>query len=216
MIWDHFKQATCLPVMCGCEFIHFEEWIRQPANFWSSTIYLVLGFLLYKRSKTFHQKWWSFLCFILGISSHLAHASFVQLAMSADFASIITLMVFPLQMHYAQKLPPLKSILLTLITFLLVFAVMFYLEKTAKLAICIGIFTVVLFYHFKYLADQLTTHLFIKSIALMVLGFAFFTLDELKVFCYPHSLFQLHSLWHLLTALALYYYGKWIFQSGKW
>jgi len=216
MVWSQFIQATCLPATCGCEFIHFGEWIRQPANFWSSLFYVVLSVLIWAQSKTFYQKFWSVLCFILGISSHLAHASFIQLAMSADFASIITLMVFPVLMQFSQHLTRVVNILLVALFYFFIFCVMFFLGKVAKITICLAIFSGVLWYHLKFLREALRSALFIKTLILLFAGFSFFILDEGKVFCDPHSWFQLHSLWHLLTALALYYYSKWIFNSGKW
>lgn len=216
MSWTHFKQATCLPYNCGCELIRLEEWIRQPINFWSSIIYLIIGLYLYQVAQTFHERFWSLLCVILGLSSHLAHGSFTQLAMSADFASIITLMVFPVLMHKEEMRRKWISTLSVIFTYILVFCIMFFLGKILKILLSLMIFSVVLFYHFRFLKSFLNRPYFKKSLVLLLSGFIFFVLDENKIFCSPESFFQLHSLWHLLTAFSLYCYGRWIFNSRRW
>lgn len=216
MIWNQFKQATCLPYNCGCEFVHLEEWIRQPANFWSSIVYWLVGFYLLKFTTTFHERLWAILCIVLGVSSHLAHGSFTQLAMSADFASIITLMVFPVLMHSERLRGKWVSIMTVIISYITIFSIMFFLGKVLKILLCLMIFSVVLFYHFKFLRNWLGSPYFKWSLIFLILGFIFFILDENKIFCSPEGFFQLHSVWHLMTAIALYSYGRWIFYSRKW
>ena len=216
MFWEDFVQATCLPNNCGCELIRFGEWIRQPANFFSSLAYVFIGIRLLFISKTFHQRFWSSLCIVLGISSHLAHASFVQVFMSMDFTSIITLMIYPPLTMLTQKKGKGIHLLSVLVSSLIIFGLMFFLPKWIKIISSLGLFAVILVYHIRYMKNELRHGTFLGSLALLTLGFLFFMLDEAKIFCVADNWFQLHSLWHVLTALALFMYGKWSFYSGRW
>lgn len=216
MFWEEFVQATCLPSNCGCELIRAGEWIRQPANFFSSLAYVFIGLKLFFISKTFHQRFWSSLCIILGISSHLAHASFVQLFMSMDFTSIITLMIYPpltVLTHEKGRRTHLASVFLSS---LIIFGFMFFSTKWVKIISSLALFAVILIYHIKYMKNELRHGAFLGSLAFLALGFLFFMMDEAKIFCVPDTWWQLHSMWHILTAMALLMYGKWLFHSGRW
>lgn len=216
MDWDNFIQASCLPYNCGCELIHFEHWIRQPANFWSSLTYIVVGIILLRLSRSYYQKTWSLLCVIVGISSHFAHASYIQLAMSADFASLLSLMVFPVFIHFNLHRSRYVNLGLLLAQYVFFFLMMYHLDKVPKIIFSGVTFITVLFFHFKYFSTKFHSLLFKGSLAFLLWGFLFFLIDELRVYCLPESLLQFHSLWHLLTSIALYLYGRWIFDSGKW
>jgi|SRR5690554_742892 len=216
MIWHHLKQTACLPDNCGCELIHLDAWIRQPVNFWSSIVYWLVGIYLFKFTKTFHEKLWASLCIVLGFASHMGHASFTQLFMALDFASIITLMLFPVVMHHGYLRAKWNSVIAIGLSYGVIILIMFFLGKIPKIALTLLIFSIVLFYHFKYLRSWLNSSYFKKSLGLLILGFFFFILDENKIFCSAESLFQFHSVWHLLTAFSLYFYGRWIFLAGRW
>jgi uncharacterized membrane protein len=84
------------------------------------------------------------------------------------------------------------------------------LEKWFKVGLCVVIFTIsiVELLHSEGKAFLKARDLHI-ALVILVLSFALFMIDELRLICDPHSWITGHSIWHLGTALSLYYYGKW-------
>ena len=215
---SYFTEAQCLPDNCDCEFVG-PGWIAQPSAFWSSLFYLFFAVLLYTqvKQKTTTLKLWTLSLILLGLSSHFAHASFIEFAMAMDFSGIILILSFFYIIRWLNKwiTSPWR------ITFLLLsyqgglWMTFYSLEKWFKVGLCLIVF-------FFCIIELVHTEgkNFIKardihwSLITLFLSFTFFLTDELKLICDPHSWLQGHSVWHMGTAVSLYLYGRWRFRTS--
>jgi hypothetical protein len=213
-IWSSFPRANCLPNNCGCEFVHLDQLIAQPAAFWSSLFHIIFAILLYTQTKHKSQrlKLWILSVILLGLSSHFAHGSFLEFAMAMDFAGIVLVMsFFTLYKWLVKWVSSTPKLVFLLLSYQGGLWMTFYsLEKWFKVGLCVIIFTIsiVELLHSEGKAFLKARDLHI-ALVILVLSFALFMIDELRLICDPHSWITGHSIWHLGTALSLYYYGKW-------
>jgi hypothetical protein len=212
-IWSQYSRANCLPDNCGCELVRLEQWLAQPSAFWSSLFHIIFAFILYYqvKEKSLALKLWFFCLILLALSSHFGHGSFLEFAMAMDFSGIVLVMSFFALFNFAQK----KSISTPVLVFLLLIyqfllCLIFYsLHKWFKVGICSVIFSVTILELIKTNGrDFLKEKNLKKALIWFGVAFVFFMLDEFKVMCDPESWLSGHSVWHLGTAVSLYYYGK--------
>ncbi len=215
--WSKFPQPTCLPDSCQCEFV-YDALIRQPSSFWTSGIYVLFALFQYTQIKvkgyTFQA--WTAAIIVIGLGSMFAHGSFTRFSMAIDFATIIlTISLFPLINRLkVRALSHFKISLFLIFYYILLALALYSMPKWYKIILCLIIFLVSIkdqFIEIKKSGKEITKDLRIFFITLLV-SFLFFMLDEFRVSCVPQSLLQWHSLWHIGTATAIYYFGKWKFS----
>ena len=216
--WSSFLPATCLPDQCNCELTR-DALIRQPSAFWSSFAYLCTALLIYREigNKTSELKMWAGVCFLMGLSSLFGHASFINLALAFDFASIILVLSFfallNLMGNYRQK--TFRIFLTLLLYYISVFAVMYYMDKWPKIFLSLLVFAFSLFDLIRTCGIDFFKHRALQiSFAVLAISFGMFMVDEFHWGCEPESWFQWHSMWHVGTAISMYYYGKWRFTCA--
>lgn len=213
--WSSFPPASCYPDQCNCELTR-DALIRQPSAFWSSLAYIFAALFIYREiaHKSVDLKMWASVCFLMGLSSLFGHASFINLALALDFASIILVLSFfallNLLRAYQQSL--VKIFLCFFLYYVSLFVAMYYMGKWPKIFFCLVIFVfsladIIRTYGMGFLKNQ-TLQL---SLGILGISFGMFLVDEFHVGCVPESWFQWHSLWHIGTAVSMYYYGKWRF-----
>lgn len=217
--WALFEQASCFPEKCQCEAAR-DALIRQPSAFWSSFAYVIAGLAIYRhiKNKTVELKLWASVCVIMGISSLLGHGSFINLALAMDFASIVLVLSFfaLLNLFLLLKQSLTKILIYFGIYCVGLFFAMYSMSKWAKIGMCLLIFVFAIGDVFREMGFS-----FLKArtlqVSLLVLGSSFilFLMDEAHYRCDPNSLFQWHSIWHIGTALSIYYYGKWRFEVTR-
>ncbi len=224
------EPANCMPDNCFCEAIHYGDWIRQPANTWSNLFFIFVAiFILWNlyntktnRSNhllTYHSFTWLFAfgCFLTGAGSFYYHASFTLYGQWFDvmgmYLSITFFTVYNIDRIY--KLRPLKFILLYLgINLLLCFFLTSFPETRRYLfAAFVLIFLGSVFYTQARLKTFISEKYLYLSLFSFVLGFGLWILDIQKIVCDPNSLWQLHSVWHFLTAMSglliyLFYFSE--------
>ncbi len=215
--WKQFEPATCLPDNCNCELVR-DAFIRQPSAFWSSFSYLAVSLAtvyLIKHHST-QLRNWAFVCFVMGLSSLFGHMSFTRFSLAIDISSIILVMTFFPVSHFTSKkgLSKLQTFSIFIVFYISLFIGIYHLEKWPKVFLCIVVFTFVLKDSFRFKATEVRLKDLNKSLFILFFSFALFLLDEFHIGCNPESLLQLHSLWHLGTALSMYFYGKWRLNEG--
>lgn len=215
--WTQFEQASCLPDNCQCELTR-DALIRHPSAFWSSLAYIIAAWAIYREiaNKSLELKLWAGVCALMGFSSLFGHASFINFALAMDFASIILVLSFfaLLNLLLLLKQSIRKILIYLFIYYVCLFVAMYYMNKWAKIGFCLLIFAF-------SMGDVIreTGWRFLKArtlqLSLLVLFFSFgmFIVDEMHLGCEPEAWFQWHSMWHIGTAISMYYYGKWRFTS---
>lgn len=200
--WSQFEQASCTPE-CMCEYPQ-DALIRQPSAFWSSLGYIAAALILYRQVqvKTHQLRLWVFAGILMGLSSMFAHMSFIKLGLAIDFASIILILSFFVVTRY------LKDYWQILLYHIVLTAIMYFLDKWTKIGLCLVIFILSLM---EIGLHSLKSKSLQLAVGILGISFGFFLMDEFHYGCDPHSLLQWHSVWHLGTALAMYFYGRYRF-----
>lgn len=212
--WLQFEQSPCLPDQCNCEYIS-NELIRQPNAFWTSIPYILFALWLFRQVKqrNFEFNVWIGLFTLVGLCSMFGHASFTKLSMAMDFAAIIVLISY-FSLFHAFNRAKASFLIFLVVYYALVIVAMYVLDKWTKVALCLIIFFISLVDLLRQTKWRfMTEHLLLQSILILILSFAFFLVDELRIICDPHSVWQFHSLWHLGTAAAIYAYSRWRFKD---
>ncbi len=217
--WARFEQASCYPQNCQCEAAR-DAIIRQPSAFWSSFAYIIAAIAIYRhiKTKTFELKMWALVCVVMGLSSLMGHGTFTKLTLSMDFAAIILVLSFfaLLNLFLLLKQSPRRILIYFSAYYVTIFFALYSMDKWTRVGICVLIF----FFSIGDLIREIGCK-FIKArtlqICLLILtcSFGLFLLDEAHYQCDPNSLFQLHSIWHMGTALSIYFYGKWRFEVTR-
>lgn len=205
--WERFEPASCMPHNCGCEGVR-DAFIRQPSTTWSSLAFMIAGFAIYRyiKPKSYELKLWTLVCVLMGVTSFLGHMSFIRLTLALDFASIILVLSF---FPFIKIIKKYRLIWMALF-YVSVFFVMYSLDKWTKIGTCLMIFAfakvdILKEFGYKfYLARDLQI-----SLGVLIISFTLFVMDEMHIGCDPFSYFQLHSLWHIGTAISMFFYGKW-------
>jgi hypothetical protein len=211
--WARFPQASCLPDSCNCELVR-DGWIHQPSAFWSSLIYIVMGLLLIKKvkDKTLVFNVWITLALAQGVFSHLAHATFLKLALAMDFAGIIVIISFFSILKFFHH----KIIRNFLLYYVLLVGAFYYLNLWVKVGLCVGIFVISVTDIINSLKGEFKTSKTLhQALGILFVSFTLFIIDETRLICDPESWLQGHSIWHFGSSLSIYYYGKWRFLERE-
>jgi hypothetical protein len=197
-----------------------DDWIAQPSAFYSSVFVIIFALLLHKNvsQKSQHLTLFVISLIILGISSHLAHASFTEFGLAMDFAGIILVTSFFTIIKWIERWTksfPLILIILALYSFG-VWNVFYSMEKWYKISLSVFIFggalAEMIYSEGKALFKAREIQL---ALGILAVSFVFFIIDEFKILCSPESYLQNHSIWHFGTSVSLYFYGKWRFRPSQ-
>jgi uncharacterized membrane protein len=216
-LWSGLKPPSCYPDKCQCEAVR-DEVIRMPSSFVSSFAYILAGIFIYRyvQKKSFELKLWAFVCVLMGLSSHLGHASFAKVFLAMDFASIVLVLSFFAMLNLMRmlKVSSSKMIGIFAVYYAFLYAAMSSMGKWGSIGMCLLIF-------FFSLGDMIREMgwSFLKarklqlSLAVLTISFSMFIIDENHIGCDPYSWFQWHSMWHIGTALSMFFYGQWRFDD---
>ena len=210
------KLADCFP-NCSCESSD-NAWGNLSIAFWTSTFYFLAALGVYKKIKvrSFESEFWTFICINLSISSMLFHSFYIQSTLALDYASITMALSFFTLFPLVKRVFKRKILVewTFIILFLLLWMLFMLLDKQSRIILCLTIFILSL----PEVANKLGRHplrsrrfLYI-SCALILISFACFLLEELKIWCDPSHWVQGHTFWHVGSALGLYLYGRWRFE----
>lgn len=213
------RQATCMPDDCFCEALRYGEWIRQPSNTWSNLGFIAVAFLIiilvarYRGNESnrlidFPSLSWLFAfgCLLTGIGSFFYHASFTFISQWFDVMGMYFLITFFL-IYNLDRLYDLRPVRVYLSYFalnsLLGLALFTVPEARRYLfAICVLLMVISIFYAQWKLNAQVKSRYLLWSILSFGTAYFLWVLDIKHIVCEPYSFWQLHSLWHLLSAAS--------------
>lgn len=149
----------------------------------------------------------------LAIASFLFHATQTRATLALDYASIVmTLIFFPLWSQMA-KLSRRKKETLFYVFYLSAWLVFLQLDQWMRISLSVMIFFLSLI-ALRREARRFRSHGYLQAaVILLILSFGLFLLEETRWACDKASYFQVHALWHIGSAIALYLYGRWRFSS---
>lgn len=198
----------CEQELCGM--------IIEPANTWSNASYLILAIAIFiKCRKEGLPQYFSFGVFVMGFLSFVYHLSLNFFSQFLDFlgmyiflALICTINIRRLRQKFLGKESQFKSIYLGGIFLLCVLTMLFYFTNIPYQLLVLGMGAFILGSEYK-LMDKFEFHKYknvILSAVILVSAVSFSILDVTRTWCNPHNhIVQGHAIWHLLSALGLWF-----------
>jgi uncharacterized membrane protein len=220
-----------------CEFNNVEKFFHQAMNTYSNLVYFFFGIMICLMAKEdfknkFSQKrmqqfpelsMLTGICFIyLSFGSAFFHASLTWLGQRVDMngtysISILLAAIAIFNVFHQINLSDFSKKLI--IAFLVILILSFYevhllISSSILLPILIlptWVLTSINYFQFRKKRSILIA---VSSLILIIIAFKIRALDVDKVGCNPHSIFQGHSLWHLLTGISSFL-GYTFFRYSK-
>ncbi len=226
-LWELMKPATCMPDNCFCEPV-VHGLIRQPINTWTNLAFILAGTLTLlvaisdlatpsaKRDGTnlMRSQWlypgiYSYAAALIGLGSMFYHGTMIFYGQVADILGMYLLSTF-MALYNLSRAFKLKGS-----TFFGVYlginialGVISTLWPVSRRPIFIGILAVILLSELlarKLVSSRLSMKMLLAAFASLVIGCAAWLLDINGLFCLPNSWMQLHSLWHIGMAGAIWF-----------
>lgn len=206
--WARPNLRWCEAMQCG--------WIVTPINAWTNLAYLLVALLVWVRLKpSSHPLLRAFPPAIVGVgvTSFAYHASYTFWMQVGDFLGMFVFLGVALEASLRGRFPNAlnKRYPMYSVAFL---AVLASLSSTASFVLLGLPYQGLVFAQIVLLvvveasgSSSLSSHLQI-ALACMVGAAACSLADQFDVVCHPHSLFQGHGIWHILSSAALFFLFK--------
>ncbi|WP_372367962.1 ceramidase domain-containing protein [Candidatus Uabimicrobium sp. HlEnr_7] len=216
--WDHWRRATCFPNKCFCEALHSGT-IVQPVNTWSNLAFIFIGLLVLHLgkqdflrrpftngmcNKRIYPLTYGGLLIFLGLSSSFYHASMTFVGQVFDLMGMYLLTTFIL-LYNIERLRPYKAWVFLLcyafINIVLLY-ILLILPQARRYIFALLVIVALVPEYFLYKKKNANNRLLFLAVGLLIIAFIVWILDVKKIICAPHSFWQGHALWHVLTALS--------------
>ncbi|MBN1302798.1 MAG: ceramidase domain-containing protein [Anaerolineales bacterium] len=225
--WEIMQPATCMPNNCFCEPV-VSGFIRQPVNTWTNLAFILAGTLTaivavcdlsihapkQKRTNLMRSQWiypavYSYMAVLIGLGSMFYHSSLILYGQVADILSMYLLSTFMTlyNLSRAWKIKGWQFFWL----YLAINLVLGYLSTTLpeyRRQIFVGILVTILLSEV-VVRIQSNTRMnmpsFWAALGSLAVGCTAWILDITGAFCMPNSWLQLHALWHIGMASAIWF-----------
>lgn len=226
-IWDGMTISKSALTVEYCEFNNIDKFFHQSMNTYSNLAYFFFGVLILQIAlydlKNSVKKTQNSLetfpllsafmgfCFIyLSIGSAFFHASLTYLGQRVDMNGTYSISIALLGIGFYHILHKIdfsettkKLWIGTLLLIIVAFLPLSLMISSGKLLpIMILLLMILIAIHYFQDRKQKSFILAISGFILMFVAVKIRTLDVHKINCDPHSLYQGHAVWHLLTALS--------------
>lgn len=215
--WSSFDQTTlefCEENLCA--------WIKEPVNTVSNLAYIAVGIAIYLRATRERRpllRWLGVVSILTGVGSAFYHASGIHIAGIADYLGMFlgtgAMTALNVKRWLGWKV---RALYMVFIGTTLALIVLSQLAPGSErwiyiLAMPCCLIEAVLFFRDRFKTsyrDYLIAWIFV------LLGFFIWWLDISKVVCDPENHWmQGHALWHILTAIAFYFFFRFYLQFPK-
>jgi hypothetical protein len=224
-IWQGMTLSKSALTVEYCEFNNPDRFFHQSMNTYSNLVYFFLGILVcliawedYK-NRNFQNRLANFpllsalmgLCFIyLGFGSAFFHASLTwagqRVDMNGTYSVTLTLVGIGLYhvLHKINFTERAKKIWIITMVFIFLSFYQVHLLVSSSILVPILILLMMIFMGINYFQfpKQRYIILGVLSFVLIIVAVKIRTMDVQKINCDPHSLYQGHSVWHLMTGLS--------------
>jgi Ceramidase len=226
-VWEGMTISKSALTVEYCEFNNVEKLFHQSMNTYSNLAYFFFGVLILQiamfdaknKAKTTQNRLEIFpglsalmgICFIyLSFGSAFFHASLTYLGQRVDMNGTYSISIALLGIGFyrvfhktefsaiAKKLW-IGSLLFIIIAFL---PISLMISSGKLLPAMILLLMILIAIHFLQFRKEKSFILAVLGLILMIIAVKIRTLDVQKIDCDPHSFYQGHSVWHLLTALS--------------
>ncbi len=226
-IWDGMRISKSALTVEYCEFNDVSKLFHQSMNTYSNLAYFFFGVLILQiaifdaknKEEISQNRLEKFpllstlmgVCFIyLSFGSAFFHASLTYVGQRVDMNGTYSISIALLgigfyhlfhKIDFSEKAKKLwiGSLLLIIIAFL---PISLMIPSGKLLPAMILLLMILIAIHFLQFRKEKSFILAILGLILMLIAVKIRTLDVQKINCDPHSFYQGHSVWHLLTALS--------------
>jgi len=208
--WSSYERLHCFPKKCNCEPMNFGELILQPFAVLTSIPYSLIGFIALNKIKpqqSFHLKFLAWIFVFQGFASAFLHSSFISFSRYMDFGAIFGIFSWICCEVINEKMKRAKFISLwAILTIIPTVLISIYKENFVIVFVLFWAFTMTfLVKHYKSLSqNNYTKKSLLRSLLCLILGGICFLLDSKRHLCFEELHLYGHSLWHILTAIAMY------------
>jgi hypothetical protein len=194
-----FQEASCLSTSIGCFCEEFSEGINQPVNSLTSLVFVFVG--LYLLIKAFQKEnkllpvLFSISLIITGFGSAYYHAKFNIFGQTFDVLGMfLILMAGPIALSKNRSCRY-KFVIFFLSS--LVIGVFLIISPDIRRYVFILSVGILLFFEKNRVTKYLKSGLLIFALAMII-----WITDNYRIYCNQSILLNMHSWWHILTALA--------------
>jgi hypothetical protein len=194
----------CETTLCG--------WISEPANTWSNLPYLVLGILvmLGPRASACELRWMGPAMLLMGVFSFVYHASNNYLSQVFDFIGMYLLVFWMLVINLRRLGLVARASQRRVFAALcaggtVLVHVMYVAELKFQLVIALATLAIVLSEWMARRVRRVPLRNFGMGLVLLFVAQAASLADLSRVYCEPDSWLQGHAVWHVLSAIGLYF-----------
>jgi hypothetical protein len=208
--WERFTPGTvrfCEERLCG--------WVAEPANAWSNLAFVAMGVYLLRRARIDGRTPLSLVgvtSILVGLGSFLFHMSGTFVGEFADLSAMFLIGALMVTME-ARRFVAMNRRQVTTTFFALSIGAMLLLAVFRKIGIALFGVQVALVYAsniFWKMRGQAVSHRYAWRLGgTFALALGIWVLDLTGVVCAPQNhVFTGHSLWHVLTAVCLYFFYR--------
>jgi Ceramidase len=213
--WHHSAELFGAPNIKWCETT-LCSWISEPANTWSNLLYLVMALVIHfqcRHASHVELRRMAPAMAVMGLLSGLYHASNNYLTQVFDFLGMFLLTFWLLVINLRRNawLEPRRQALAygVLVLFGLLAVHLMY-RKGLPFQVLIALAALAIigteFMARRRVVERVSLRHFLAGMVLMALAQAASLADLSRALCDPDNHFvQGHAVWHLVSALALYF-----------
>jgi Ceramidase len=224
-IWQGMTLSKSALTVEYCEFNNPDRFFHQSMNTYSNLVYFFLGVLICQiawedyKNRNFQNRLANFpllsalmgFCFIyLGIGSAFFHASLTwagqRVDMNGTYSVTLTLVGIGLYhvLHKINFSEQAKKIWIITMVLIILSFYQIHLLISSSILVPVLILLMMVFMGINYFQFPKQRYILvgILSFVLIIIAVKIRTMDVQKINCDPHSWYQGHSVWHLLTGLS--------------
>ena len=227
-IWKGMPLSKSALTVEYCEFNNPDRFFHQSMNTYSNLVYFFLGVLICQiawadyKSRNFQNRLTNFpllsalmgVCFIyLSFGSAFFHASLTwagqRVDMNGTYSITITLVSIGLyhvlhKVNFSEQAKKIWIIVMVIII-LAFYQIHLLISSSILISFLILLMLVLIVINFFQFPQKRHIILGILSFVLIAITIKIRTMDVQKINCDPHSLYQGHSVWHLLAGLSSFF-----------
>lgn len=210
--WKASTQAWCEERLCSL--------VKEPSNTYSNAAYIIVGIYLVSLCRKIplsHLHLLGFFCILIGLMSGFYHASGSFVGEVFDYSSMYLLSIYFLCMNLRRLFTLNDRILWIMALFLLCLSIGSLVTWEVIGSILFGTQVILALLIEIYLSktknETPSYRPLVSACGLFVLAFLFWNLDRHRILCDPNNhILSGHALWHIITAVAIYYIYKFYSQ----
>lgn len=186
--------------------------IKRPYYAASNLAYLFAGVLILREGRSSRlSKLFGYSSIMIGVFSFIYDATHTYWSQLLDLLGM--LIFINLLIYVSAKKPRLA--LQALAVGAGMFAIIYFRSFAGEFVFGVFILTEIILETRRWLRHETVKfHLWLKSLGIFILGFLIWLLDASQVFCDPHKFLKGRFIFHILTAISIYYLYKY-FEAQK-